>query len=155
MKKSDAAGTAAAAAVAAQTTAAVPFNQHPVVLAALAFAGALATVARFPNSPVPGSLIARVEDTQRELSAAINGAPPIAAAEGGEGGGDLGKVWETFADLDKSLGEKFSKLDEHLAERFGALEKAFAAGFSELDKRITDEVAALNKAKTEPAEDKA
>lgn len=153
MKKSDAASTAAASAVAAQTTAAVPFNQHPVVLAALAFAGAIATVARFPNSPVPAALVARVEDTQRELAAAINDAPPIAAAEGE--GGDLAKVWETFGDLDKTLGERFGKLDEMLTERFGQIEQAVKSGLEELDQRITDEVAALNKAEIAPAEHKA
>lgn len=118
MTKSTKAGAAASASNEAD---AVAFADHPVVLAGLQFAAALAAVARFPHQPAPPSLTDRVAETQKALTEAIAGAPPVAAPAEGAGGGDLDKVWETFESLDKALDDRFKALEARATEQIEAM----------------------------------
>lgn len=102
-------------------------RDHPFVVAALALAGAIVTVAKFPNSPVPESLVNRVDAAQAALVAAANDldqgffTPELSQLVGEP----LDDNWvrKEFASLADALKVKFDELGRASDERFAAIEK--------------------------------
>jgi len=130
----------------------------PIVAALLQLAAALSTLAKFDSTPVPGSLVQRVDDAQAALAmaAADLGANPF----GGELTELVGEPFDTawirkeFDDLAEGLKTKFTEIDAATSRRFDARDLALAERFDALE-RATDERFAALKAPVTPDTDQA
>lgn len=115
------------------------FANAPIVVAALALAGAMAAVARFPNQPVPQPLVDRITDAQRAFEAAA-GDFTLTMPEGGAAYDDAW-IKSALEELDAGLKAKFEAIDtthkeaaefrkdsaQVIDDRFKALEKRVEA----------------------------
>lgn len=100
-----------------------PLREHPFIVAALALSSAMLAVAKFPNTPIPESLIGRLDTAHKALNVAADDidqgfftpemtqliGEPLPAAE------PYDDAW---------IKERFDSLDAALKERFEADAKA-------------------------------
>lgn len=131
------------------------FANAPIVVAALALAGAMAAVARFPNQPVPQPLVDRITDAQRAFEAAA-GDFTLTLPEGGAVYDDAW-IKTTLDQLEEQLKAKFEAIDANHKEA-GEFRKDSAQviddRFKALEKRVETAEAAAKAAgeKAEAAE---
>lgn len=101
-----------------------------VLVALLGLAGSMAAIAKFPNQPVPPSLVERLDVAQLALSQSVS-----ALLEGGfalpSGAAD-----DDFASRFQEISETFDSLNEALSKRFEEVAKAAEAQTKALDERL-------------------
>lgn len=115
------------------------FANAPIVVAAIALAGAMAAVARFPNQPVPQPLVDRITAAQRAFEAAA-GDFTLTMPEGGavyddawiksaleELDAGLKAKFEAIAQTEKEAAEFRKDSAQVIDDRFKALEKRLEA----------------------------
>lgn len=108
-----------------------------VAAALIGLAQAVAAVARFPNTPVPPSLVDRIGQAEDALRAAVEDLPGAVALGVPPAAYDDDWIKERFDSLDKALAEKLKTL---------AVAQTVAEALADRDKAITqliDQVTAL------------